>query len=525
VRDVAYAMLPRPRRAEKHVAAAQWVERLTTGREDHVETLASHYREALLYVEPDAADRPKLEAAAREALRDAGRRALRLRSHERAVGYLEQALDLWPDDGERPLLLLELGQAKYRHAQGGEEELREAHDRLLAAGDVDGVADAAVELSYVYFAQGRREESIELLRRARELMAGSSPCRTKVMLLATLGGNLSIADENDEALAVSEEAVRLAEEIGDEGSLLARALRNRGVVRCAVGDDSGFADMERGIEIARRLGLMQQVPALANLAATWHIRGDLRRAWEIEAEARTAAERFGDDFILRWLRMKQAQEGYFTGRWDDALDIADELIEGSAGAYAAALARLVRGKLRLGRGDIPGALADTEAALGAARRSRDSQLLYPALMSHGDALFTAGRTEEGAAHLDELLGELTGGESFMGAYWADVAFALCALGRTDELPPLAAKVRQRTRWLDAAELLAAGERLAAAETFALIGARPEEAIARLLAAESLAEAGDQEQAARQLEAAQRFFALVGATQYAGRAESVGAALV
>jgi predicted ATPase len=46
VQEVAYAQLPRPARAEKHRAAAQWIESL--GRpEDHAEMLAYHYGEAL----------------------------------------------------------------------------------------------------------------------------------------------------------------------------------------------------------------------------------------------------------------------------------------------------------------------------------------------------------------------------------------------------------------------------------------------------------------------------------------------
>jgi tetratricopeptide (TPR) repeat protein len=292
-----------------------------------------------------------------------------------------------------------------------------------------------------------------------------------------------------------------------------------------MGDDGGFEDQERGIEISRRLNLFQQVPALANLAATWTTRGDLRRAWEIEREARDAADRFGDDFLLRWLRMKQAQEAYFRGRWDEAAAIADELVDGSVGAYAGAIVRVTRGKLRLACGDVRGALADTEAALAAARRSRDSQLLFPALVAHGEALFTAGRPDEGVPLLDELLGQLTGRESFMGGYWADVAFALCTLGRTDELPPVIARVRVRTRWLDAAEELASGDPLAAAETFAEIGSAPDEAVARLLAAETLAEEGDADAAARELATARAFFESVGAVPYLERTRLLEGALV
>src|SRR5439155_3363650 len=48
VRDVAYAQIPRAARAQKHVAAAQWIERIAGERStDHAEFLASHYATAL----------------------------------------------------------------------------------------------------------------------------------------------------------------------------------------------------------------------------------------------------------------------------------------------------------------------------------------------------------------------------------------------------------------------------------------------------------------------------------------------
>ena len=48
VRDVAYAQIPRAQRARKHVASAEWIERISGERvTDHAEFLAHHYRTAL----------------------------------------------------------------------------------------------------------------------------------------------------------------------------------------------------------------------------------------------------------------------------------------------------------------------------------------------------------------------------------------------------------------------------------------------------------------------------------------------
>jgi predicted ATPase len=48
VRDVAYQQIPRAARAEKHVRAAEWIERESEGRlADQAEFLAHHYARAL----------------------------------------------------------------------------------------------------------------------------------------------------------------------------------------------------------------------------------------------------------------------------------------------------------------------------------------------------------------------------------------------------------------------------------------------------------------------------------------------
>ncbi len=75
VRDVAYGQIPRAARADKHRAAAEWVEGL--GRpDDHAEMLASHYSRALEYAR--AAGSEDGELAERARVRAARRRRPRI---------------------------------------------------------------------------------------------------------------------------------------------------------------------------------------------------------------------------------------------------------------------------------------------------------------------------------------------------------------------------------------------------------------------------------------------------------------
>ncbi len=62
-REVAYASIPKARRARLHAGFAEWLERSRGGRDEHASLLAYHFAEA---VDPEVAD--IAWAGAREAL-------------------------------------------------------------------------------------------------------------------------------------------------------------------------------------------------------------------------------------------------------------------------------------------------------------------------------------------------------------------------------------------------------------------------------------------------------------------------
>src|SRR5262249_34782841 len=96
IRDVAYGQIPRAQRATKHVAAAEWIERIAGERiADQAELVAHHYGEALAATRA-AGERPapELEGKAAEFLVLAGIRSMALEPpaaealFRRAVGLL-----------------------------------------------------------------------------------------------------------------------------------------------------------------------------------------------------------------------------------------------------------------------------------------------------------------------------------------------------------------------------------------------------------------------------------------------------
>ncbi|MGZ4388052.1 MAG: hypothetical protein ACXVZL_01570, partial [Gaiellaceae bacterium] len=452
---------------------------------------------------------------ARLALRDAGARALALASPERAVEYYEQALALWPqDDPEWARLVLAYGQARHRHDQSGAEAFVEARDALLAQGDREHAAEADVALAYAHFSNGRRDEAVECLERSAALLRDAPPSRAKVWVLSSLASFLLLGDRATAAQAVGEQALAMAEELDDD-ELRSRSLRIVGAARSAHGDATGLQQLERSIELALRLNSFEAVPSLTNLAAMYISFGDLQRAFDLQAQALELADRFADAMTTFWLTAERVPELYWRGEWDAALALAAQLLEERNASYITGILHVTQARIALARGDAQTALAASERGMREARSAhQDSQYVLPTLAIRARVLQETG-AEDAPALADELLGTLTGEEIEAGSHWADLAAVLVPTGRQAELLEAAGRVKTPTRWVDAAEALGRGDFALAADTFAEIGSRPDEAWARLQAARATRDA---EQRRRALE----FFRSVGAAAYASAADDVDA---
>lgn len=116
VRDVAYASLPKSRRARAHAGAATWIEELAGERVDEfAELVAHHYQMAVagdesdLAWEQDSAEYERLRRRAHGSLVGAGASARRRFAIARAVELHEGAIALAATDEERVAALEELG--------------------------------------------------------------------------------------------------------------------------------------------------------------------------------------------------------------------------------------------------------------------------------------------------------------------------------------------------------------------------------------------------------------------------------
>lgn len=528
VREVAYGRIPRHRRAVKHRLAAEWLESL--GRpEDQAERIAHHYSTALELARAAGQTGSGLAERARRALREAGDRALTLKGYSAAARFYDAALGLSSrGDPEWPMLRFRYGQALFSAEERGGGALAEARDALIELGDPGTAAEAEVMLGRLAFRRGEGDATLEHYRRAIELADEAAPSRSKAWVLAQVARSLVTAAENETAVAVGRRALEMATGLGLE-DLEAMATVAVGDARIELGDLDGLADFERGLALLDELNSPDCVIGYTNFANTLMDLAELRRAAEMRALSQRAAERFGDARSLLWLRAELCGERYWAGDWDEAVRIADAFIAQSESGqrhYQEIYARVIRGRIRLARGGAVTAIDDAVRALEFARSARDPQALYPALALAARAQAVAGRPREAADAANELLDRVGRSDQIPLAYlWLlDLAITLYDLGSGTELLDATANARKPTPWLAGGRAVASGDLEAAADIYAVIGARPDEAQVRLRAAVSLVEEGRRAAADTELARALRFYREVGASAALAAAERLRGAV-
>jgi class 3 adenylate cyclase/tetratricopeptide (TPR) repeat protein len=521
VRDVAYGQIPRAARGERHRVTAEWIEQL--GRpEDHAELVAHHYLTAIELTQAAGGDVSALAAPARAAASAAGDRAFALNAWTAALAFYEQALELCSEEAaERPRLLLAQGRAA--HAVGRDDAralldaaaggLREAHDNA-------GAAEAEIILYEAEWMRGQRDLAFVHLEQALALVADEEPSRVKATVLSQAARFSMLAGRHDAAIELSSQALEMAETLGLE-EIRADALISLGPARLRTGDPRGRDELERGVEIARRIGSHLLARGLINLAVShWGL--DTRRALELHEEAGQAAERMGQAFHRLYVRGGRATYLFFLGRWDEALAMAETFIAEAAESphYLLPVNLRVRAAIRLSRDDdLTGALADIELAVDQARRNRDPQAIYPNLTFYADLLYRTGRGDEARAIVHEIFDHWDAGEPLVGSPLVDEIAMLREVAgpaRTRQLVDTRAASPRRNAALASAD----GDFLRAAEGYARHGGVYEEARARVLGAEQLVAQGRRSEADAQLERALEVFRSLGAMRDVREAEAL-----
>jgi class 3 adenylate cyclase/predicted ATPase len=328
LRTVAYGMLSRRARKSRHVDAARYLERTWPGEaRDIAEVLAAHYLQAI-EAEPDAPDADELRSSARETLTAAGRAAASLALGSEADNYFTQAAELTPDELERAGLLEQAGRSLWRSGESDKAELRlrEAVELHQRNGRASG-GPAAVTLATTIATSGRADEGKQLIE---HFLASEGPEGDQVLraqALAALGNWLSLRGEAAAAEPLFAEALGTLES-GRALPELAEAFARRAINLDALGR---FEESTALARRARELAEEQDVPGVAlraafQLAALLIARDrHLDALPEINRAVETARER-GDRPHERHLLAEVVQCTRFLGRWEEAMELAPELL-------------------------------------------------------------------------------------------------------------------------------------------------------------------------------------------------------
>jgi hypothetical protein len=334
-REVAYASLPKARRAQLHAAFAAWLSRRAEGNDDHAELLAHHYLEA---VRPDDADLAwtgrdeqlvELRQQAVTWARQAAALALARYEVDEAIALLHKALELELEPAALAGLWQEVG-----HAQALKFDGEAFWAAMLKAIDLGGpAADLYGELGFQTTTRGamwKRQPDRELvvgwLDRALELAEEDSPARAKALAAFSMWNE-------DEAAARA--AYEIAERTGDVGLRL-MALQ---ALAFAAWGNVAFDQAIAWLEQWRELALRPEVTDPDERTYPLFVGGFLDLAAGRIRVATEAGKRH--DEIVAGLTPHHQVHGVghnmnisaLAGRWEDVRDLtmrAEEAVEANA---------------------------------------------------------------------------------------------------------------------------------------------------------------------------------------------------
>jgi len=336
------------------------------------------------------------------------------RHYQRALGLWEQA----PEATARsPLdhrtLLRQAAQATSLIGDaGGAVKLV-----TLALAETDPSADPLLagvllgRLARYHWLDGDSRTAMAVAERAVATVPADPPSPERARALAAHGQMLMLRSRLAAARARCREAVALAGRIGaraEEG----HALSTLGCALAGLGRvEEGIAHLRRAYRIARELGDPYDLcRALQNLATVLVWDGRYAEGIAMSRKAADLAHRLGVMRAFGWTVVANGAEVLVSlGRWDEA----ERMLHDAAAiepwlVRTDALTLLVRGQLRMWRGELAAARADITAALATRPHSPDPRFISPLLAVLAGVAVWEGRPAEARAEVARGLELLEG---------------------------------------------------------------------------------------------------------------------
>jgi DNA-binding CsgD family transcriptional regulator/tetratricopeptide (TPR) repeat protein len=312
---------------------------------------------------------------------DAARAAEHIYAYGDALDHAEQVLTLWSQvaDAEARTGMRHVDMLRYAATQA---EMSGSTDRALdyiraAAGEVDPAVDPVVAGlvherwgRYLWMLSKPWPEILEHCEEAVRLVP-EAPSAARAKVLATLGQQLMLANRNDEAISVCEQAIAIAQEVGD-AVIEGHALNSLGsALGCMGRADEGLARLHRARELAVRTQSWADVArAAVNEGGALQRLSREEEAVAISLGGAENARAHGLDRAFGiFLRLNASESLRRLGRWDEAEEQVREVETLAPIGIDAWRVAEERCFLAIGRGDFDAAHAEgarLELLLGSA---------------------------------------------------------------------------------------------------------------------------------------------------------------
>ena len=414
IRDVAYEMLPKAVRAQKHFEVAGFIEARADERvEEVVALLAEHYSRAAQLANELGLAPEEIEpyrAKALHYLEAAGDAATAFYSNAEAFSNYATAREQAGEDEEAVARLLEK-QGDVALRLGRVDAAIEVWERALeyrrGQEELERVAELHRKIGAGLAHKGERKQAIEHHQRGINLIKDGEPSLALVRLYEEAAWLYMQTGDNMLAIYASEKALRLAERLG-EVRAASRAHGIFGRVFGRIGDTvKARENLERAVELARGSDAHETVLAL--LALGHHLEtsdGDYAGAAGAYREALALAQQIGDVPAEIELHAAVAQLALYAGDWEEvrrASDASAELSEREGLIGKLCLPYVLRGWLHWRAGEWTEAERSYRRAHELAEQTGWSEVCFDALHGLSCALRDQGELHGAEAALVQAL--------------------------------------------------------------------------------------------------------------------------
>jgi DNA-binding CsgD family transcriptional regulator len=294
-----------------------------------------------------------------------------------AHGHLERALVLWDTAPDAPELAgIDLAElctwaaelASQTGAAPRAVELGRRAIELVGAEDKRRAGMLHVRLGEYLHATGSSDDLLAAFERAVELVPAEPPSPEGAYALGSVAGALMVAQRFEESLAISEKALVLARGVGAREAEV-RALTVLGVDLAYLGHGTpALVHVQQALQLAEEIGDRVGLErAYVNFTDALTMLGQCRASARLGKSGLEAMHRYGIESTL--LVSNQLESLLAIGDWREADELSAAALRATTASFPHYLL-LVRADLEVGRGDFDAARKHLEDARATLREDR-----------------------------------------------------------------------------------------------------------------------------------------------------------